>query len=232
MDAAHHSWKGVQETRINETERILWLCRAGPKHVSAYYPEKLVPRTRRLWKSSFRPAAVPFLQLPVASSSLWREVCVCVWSWLVPGTISFKSTALYSITNSSLRIVQSLMMRKCSFQRSITQLHQAFVTISTLVHEQGAMVDRIEYHLTASADYIESSKQQLKKATKLQHKYRKKRCCVILLVISIIAIVALVIFLSVHKWNQPAPSHRHMAIYAHVRPTRSHWSGKEPLPHF
>nr|CAB3266675.1 syntaxin-2 [Phallusia mammillata] len=98
-----------------------------------------------------------------------------------------------------LKEVEHFEKEILALEKNISQLHDAFVTMSTIVHEQGAIVDRIEHHLTISSDYVESSKHQLKKATKLQHKYRKKRCCIFILVLVLLVIIAAIIALSIKR---------------------------------
>ena len=85
--------------------------------------------------------------------------------------------------------------------------------ISKLVHEQGQVVDRIEHHIIMASDYIDSSNQHLKKAGKLQNKYRKKKCIIAIVIILILLIIAAIIAISIvvkrHNVtvNNPRPSH-------------------------
>lgn len=69
--------------------------------------------------------------------------------------------------------------------------------MSKFVHEQGAMVDQIEQHVIMAGEYIESGAQQLKKAGKLQNKYRKKKLIFAIVVIIILGVIAGIIAISV-----------------------------------
>lgn len=63
-----------------------------------------------------------------------------------------------------IKEVEVLHKEILNLEKNIEELHKSFVTISTLVFEQGAIVDRIEQHVSISADYIEDSTELLKKA--------------------------------------------------------------------
>ena len=69
--------------------------------------------------------------------------------------------------------------------------------ISKLVHEQGLMVDRIEHHIIMASDYVETSNQHLKKAGKLQNKYRKKKCIIAVVIIVILLIIGAIIAITI-----------------------------------
>nr|XP_026696488.1 syntaxin-2 isoform X2 [Ciona intestinalis] len=100
---------------------------------------------------------------------------------------------------AKLREIQFFEHEILALEKSISQLHEAFLMVSSLVHEQGAMVDRIEHHVGLASNYVEVSNQMLKKAGKLQHKYRKKKLCLALLILTAIGIIVLVIALSVKR---------------------------------
>ena len=58
-------------------------------------------------------------------------------------------------------------------EKSIRELHDMFMDMAMLVESQGEMIDRIEYKVEQVVDYIESAKQDTKKAVKYQSKARK-----------------------------------------------------------
>ncbi|XP_067128031.1 syntaxin-1A-like isoform X1 [Centruroides vittatus] len=60
-------------------------------------------------------------------------------------------------------------------ESSIRELHDMFMDMAMLVESQGEMIDRIEYHCEHARDYIETAKQDTKKALAYQSKAR--RCC-------------------------------------------------------
>ncbi|KAF3845849.1 hypothetical protein F7725_002927 [Dissostichus mawsoni] len=70
-------------------------------------------------------------------------------------------------------------------ENSIRELHDMFVDMAMLVESQGEMIDRIEYNVEHSVDYVERAVSDTKKAVKYQSQARKKKimiiiCCVIL----------------------------------------------------
>ncbi|XP_006821089.1 syntaxin-1A-like isoform X2 [Saccoglossus kowalevskii] len=70
-------------------------------------------------------------------------------------------------------------------ENSIRELHDMFMDMAMLVEQQGEMIDRIEYNVEQSVDYVETAKMDTKKAVKYQSKARRKKiiiliCCVIL----------------------------------------------------
>lgn len=87
--------------------------------------------------------------------------------------------------------------------------------IWTLVHEQGAIVDSIANHVDLSADFVENSKQELKKASNFQHKYRKKKLILAILLALILVILIIIIVVEVQKKKKittvyvKPPSHYH-----------------------
>ncbi|CAK8684576.1 unnamed protein product [Clavelina lepadiformis] len=82
-------------------------------------------------------------------------------------------------------------------ERKITQLSKAFLMMSSMVDEQGAMIDVIEQHVLMASDYVEVGNQRLKKAEKLKDKYRKKKFILICLLILLLAIVVVIIVVAV-----------------------------------
>jgi syntaxin 1A len=59
------------------------------------------------------------------------------------------------------------------------------------------MIDRIEYNVEQSVDFIETAKADTKKAVKYQSKARRKKILIIICIIVLIAVIALIIGLSV-----------------------------------
>lgn len=53
------------------------------------------------------------------------------------------------------------------------ELHELFQDMATMVMQQGEMIDRIEFNVMQSSDYIESAAVQLKSAQKYQSSARK-----------------------------------------------------------
>ncbi|XP_076333534.1 syntaxin-like [Tachypleus tridentatus] len=73
-------------------------------------------------------------------------------------------------------------------EKSIRELHDMFMDMAMLVESQGEMIDRIEYNVQQSVDYIDAAKRDTKKAVKYQSKARRKKiimfiCLAVLMVI-------------------------------------------------
>uniref|UniRef100_A0A8D8CK86 Syntaxin-1A n=2 Tax=Culex pipiens TaxID=7175 RepID=A0A8D8CK86_CULPI len=58
-------------------------------------------------------------------------------------------------------------------ENSIRELHDMFMDMAMLVESQGEMVDRIEYHVEQSRDYVATGQEQLVQASKYMSKARK-----------------------------------------------------------
>jgi len=58
-------------------------------------------------------------------------------------------------------------------EKSIKELHDLFMDMCTLVQEQGEMVDRIEYNVENSVNYVSSAVSDTKKAIMYQSKARR-----------------------------------------------------------
>jgi len=82
-------------------------------------------------------------------------------------------------------------------ENSIRELHDMFMDMAMLVESQGEMIDRIEYNVEHAVDYIETAKQDTKKAVKYQSKARRKKILIIICIGVVILLLALIIGLSV-----------------------------------
>uniref|UniRef100_A0A8C4R5C2 Syntaxin 2 n=1 Tax=Eptatretus burgeri TaxID=7764 RepID=A0A8C4R5C2_EPTBU len=60
-------------------------------------------------------------------------------------------------------------------ENSIRELHDMFVDMAMLVESQGEMIDRIEYNVEHSVDYVERAVSDTKKAVKYQSKARRMK---------------------------------------------------------
>ncbi|XP_064460992.1 syntaxin-1A-like [Ornithodoros turicata] len=81
-------------------------------------------------------------------------------------------------------------------ENSIRELHDMFMDMAMLVESQGEMIDRIEYHVEHARDYIETAKQDTKKALVYQSKARRK--CIILIAIAVVLVVIIIIIIAVN----------------------------------
>ncbi|XP_053675065.1 syntaxin-1A isoform X3 [Anopheles nili] len=78
-------------------------------------------------------------------------------------------------------------------ENSIRELHDMFMDMAMLVESQGELVDRIEYQVENSRDYVTSGQQDLVQAVKYMAKARKKKI-MIAVCLSITVIILILIF--------------------------------------
>ncbi|XP_026289775.1 syntaxin isoform X3 [Frankliniella occidentalis] len=81
-------------------------------------------------------------------------------------------------------------------ENSIRELHDMFMDMAMLVESQGELIDRVEYHVTETKDYVETARGELKVAQDYQSKARKKKifiivCLVVSVIITIIVLAVL-----------------------------------------
>ncbi|XP_042870808.1 syntaxin-1A-like isoform X2 [Penaeus japonicus] len=86
-------------------------------------------------------------------------------------------------------------------ENSIRELHDMFMDMAMLVESQGEMIDRIEYHVDQSVEYVGKAMEDTKKALKYQSKARKKKLLCMLIGISILLLltVILVVYFSTQQ---------------------------------
>ncbi|XP_072163468.1 syntaxin-like isoform X2 [Diadema setosum] len=94
----------------------------------------------------------------------------------------------------TLRDIEARHNDIIKLENSIRELHDMFMDMAMLVESQGEMIDRIEYNVEQSVDYVETAKMDTKKAVKYQSKARRKKimiviCCAVLITIVVIIIV-------------------------------------------
>lgn len=77
--------------------------------------------------------------------------------------------------------------------RSIVDLNDIFKDLAHMVHEQGTVLDRIDYNIEQTQFQVQEGYKQLQKAEKYQRKNRKMHCISILAVMVIIFMVILII---------------------------------------
>ncbi|XP_053683232.1 syntaxin-1A isoform X5 [Sabethes cyaneus] len=65
-------------------------------------------------------------------------------------------------------------------ENSIRELHDMFMDMAMLVESQGELVDRIEYHVEQSRDYVAQGQQELVQANKYMSKARKKKIMILI----------------------------------------------------
>lgn len=77
--------------------------------------------------------------------------------------------------------------------RSITDLNDVFKDLAHMVHEQGTVLDRIDFNIELTQTQVHEGYKQLQKAERYQRKNRKMHCILILAVFLIIMVLLLII---------------------------------------
>jgi len=97
----------------------------------------------------------------------------------------------------SLKDIEARHNDIIKLETSIRELHDMFMDMAMLVESQGEMIDRIEYNVEKTVDYIAEAKQDTKKAVKYQSKARRKMIFVIICVVVFLVVLTLVLGLSI-----------------------------------
>ncbi|XP_035289587.1 syntaxin-1A-like [Anguilla anguilla] len=71
-----------------------------------------------------------------------------------------------------LALAQERHRQLLALEEQVGELHGLFLSLGVLVSEQQAQVDRIEYHVLRTVDFVDASSQEVKKA--LQYKRRSR----------------------------------------------------------
>ncbi|KAG8513570.1 Syntaxin-1B, partial [Galemys pyrenaicus] len=77
------------------------------------------------------------------------------------------------MTKQALNEIETRHNEIIKLETSIRELHDMFVDMAMLVESQGEMIDRIEYNVEHSVDYVERAVSDTKKAVKYQSKARR-----------------------------------------------------------
>ncbi|XP_035241234.1 syntaxin-1A isoform X5 [Anguilla rostrata] len=90
-----------------------------------------------------------------------------------------------NISEQAMNEIETRHTEIIKLENSIRELHDMFMDMAMLVESQGEMIDRIEYNVEHSVDYVERAVSDTKKAVKYQSKARRKKimiilCCVVL----------------------------------------------------
>ncbi|KAJ1067596.1 hypothetical protein K5549_010714 [Capra hircus] len=104
---------------------------------------------------------------------------------LLPGRPFLSIKMDSQMTKQALNEIETRHNEIIKLETSIRELHDMFVDMAMLVESQGEMIDRIEYNVEHSVDYVERAVSDTKKAVKYQSKARRKKimiiiCCVVL----------------------------------------------------
>ncbi|XP_008060232.1 syntaxin-1B [Carlito syrichta] len=102
-----------------------------------------------------------------------------------PSASAFQIKMDSQMTKQALNEIETRHNEIIKLETSIRELHDMFVDMAMLVESQGEMIDRIEYNVEHSVDYVERAVSDTKKAVRYQSKARRKKimiiiCCVVL----------------------------------------------------
>lgn len=84
-----------------------------------------------------------------------------------------------------------------SLEKSLQEVYEMFVQISTLVMEQGSLIQVIEYETESAIHNVDKGADQLEKARELQIKALKKKTCIL---IWLAVILGVLIFILLVFW--------------------------------
>ena len=70
-----------------------------------------------------------------------------------------------------------------NLEKSITELHEMFVDIASMMEAQGEMINRIDVHVTNATDYNDRGIQDTKEALKLAYAARRKKIMMLLCIV-------------------------------------------------
>lgn len=95
---------------------------------------------------------------------------------------------------SRIRIEQR-MREIGDIAQQVEELNQMFVDIGTMIHEQGSLLDRIDYNIELADHSITVGKKELTEVTKSEQGVSKLWCCVLVSVIIAGTIVIVAVLL-------------------------------------
>eukprot|EP00921_Rhytidocystis_pertsovi_P003570 GHVQ01006194.1.p1 GENE.GHVQ01006194.1~~GHVQ01006194.1.p1 ORF type:complete len:397 (-),score=86.68 GHVQ01006194.1:390-1412(-) len=81
-------------------------------------------------------------------------------------------------------------------EQSVSELHQMFLEIATLVEHQGELLDQIEFSVTQAKEYTEKAETELVTARKYQETAKKRMCWITVCLIILGIIIALPIIIT------------------------------------
>lgn len=80
-----------------------------------------------------------------------------------------------------------------TLEASVAELHQMFMDFALLVEKQGELLDQIEHQVKEASDYIDAGNAEMVEAIEIQKSIRKKQCCIAMIVLIVIGVVAAII---------------------------------------
>lgn len=84
-------------------------------------------------------------------------------------------------------------------ESDMLDVNEVFRDLAAMVHEQGETIGTIEDNITTTAYNVEKGHEQLVKASGYQKAYRKKLCCMILVLVLVAIALTIIVYFSVHS---------------------------------
>jgi syntaxin 1A len=78
-------------------------------------------------------------------------------------------------------------------EKSIRELHDMFIDMAALVQTQGEMIDRIEFNVVQSENFVTTANKDTKKAVKFQSAARRKLFIIIGIIATVVVILAIIL---------------------------------------
>ncbi|CAF3286108.1 unnamed protein product [Rotaria sp. Silwood2] len=78
-------------------------------------------------------------------------------------------------------------------EKNIRELRDMFIDMAALVQTQGEMIDRIEYNVVQSENFVKAASTDTKKAVKFQSAARRKLFIIIGIIIAVIVVLAIIL---------------------------------------
>ena len=80
-----------------------------------------------------------------------------------------------------------------TLEASVNELHQMFLDFALLTEQQGDLLDQIEKQVEAASEYIDDGNTDLVSAIELQKSIRRKQCCILFTILTIVGIIILIV---------------------------------------
>ncbi|XP_051717558.1 syntaxin-1A isoform X3 [Ctenopharyngodon idella] len=98
-----------------------------------------------------------------------------------------------NITEQAMNEIETRHSEIIKLENNIRELHDMFTDMAMLVESQGEMVDRIEFNVECTVDYIKDAVRDTTKAVKYQSNTRRKKIMIIICCVLLGVVVAFII---------------------------------------
>lgn len=137
-----------------------------------------------------------------------------------------------AITEQDLELIKERETAIQQLEADILDVNQIFKDLAMMIHDQGDLIDSIEANVESSEVHVERATDQLQRAAYYQKKSRKK-ICILVLVLSVIAVIfGVIMWLIYRKWliaSEPSPTELFSRASACWSLARTNWSQEESI---